>query len=240
VSEVYWSVPRIWEGQSCAIMAGGPSMTQEAADAVRAAGIRSIAINNSYLLAPWADILYFCDKRWWEWHHKRQEFKEFAGVMVTLDNVELSSCAPQIKRLKNVGRLGLSLKPGEVFNGSNSGYQAINLAVQLGARRILLLGYDMGSRGKKTHWHGGHPVSTPESVYRSLMIPAYSGMKKRTLDLGVEVINATPGSALQEFPIMELNKALKVDRERASMPSDDGGRDGAGTDHGAAAAALPA
>ena len=33
----YWTIPRMWEGRTVAVMASGPSMSQEVADKVRAA-----------------------------------------------------------------------------------------------------------------------------------------------------------------------------------------------------------
>ncbi|HCZ48509.1 MAG TPA: hypothetical protein DCZ11_05850, partial [Gammaproteobacteria bacterium] len=47
---------------------------------------------------------------------------------------------------------GLSASPLRIHQGGNSGYQALNLAVLLGAERVILLGYDMHGG----HWHGRH------------------------------------------------------------------------------------
>jgi len=38
-----------------------------------------LAINNNYLIAPWAKVLYFCDEKWFNWHKDRPEFKQFKG-----------------------------------------------------------------------------------------------------------------------------------------------------------------
>lgn len=129
--------------------------------------------------------------------------------MVTLENGFLCDEHKHIKMLKNVGRLGLSLEPGEINHGSNGGYQAINLAVHLGAKRLLLLGYDMKHNGEKTHWHNGHKVKSPPTVYNSLMIPSYQTIAQPLRDAGVEVINCSEGSALSVFPIMPLDKAIR-------------------------------
>ena len=45
-------------------------------------------------------------------------------------------------------------KPGEVGSGGNSGFQALNLAVQFGALGILLIGFDMKADGNSPHWYG--------------------------------------------------------------------------------------
>jgi hypothetical protein len=42
---------------------------------------------------------------------------------------------------------------GVVGGGGNSGFQAVNLAAQFGASRIILIGFDMTDRGGK-HWYG--------------------------------------------------------------------------------------
>ena len=46
--------------------------------------------------------------------------------------------------MRNGGPRGLSLEPDTICTAYNSGGAAINLAVQLGAQQIVLLGYDMG------------------------------------------------------------------------------------------------
>ena len=59
-----WAVPPIWRGATVVCLGGGPSLT--AADAAQCRGrARVIAINDAYRLVPWADLLYFCDYRWW-------------------------------------------------------------------------------------------------------------------------------------------------------------------------------
>ena len=52
-----WSVPRIWEGKTVTVLAGGPSLTELVVDAVCTSGCPSIAVNTSYRRAPWADVL---------------------------------------------------------------------------------------------------------------------------------------------------------------------------------------
>lgn len=199
-----WRVPRLWAGETCAIFAGGPSLTQDQVD--RSRGLRTIAINNSHELAPWADVLYFCDKRWYEWH--TAAVRAFAGLVVTLENYDIDG----VHHLHNMGRDGLYLEPDGLMTGRNSGIQAINLAVHFGVRRILLLGYDMRVVGERTHWHGGHPRVQNPNVYRRAMLPCFETLVAPLADLGVKVVNCTPDSALQTFPCMPLEEALNADR----------------------------
>ena len=57
-------VPRAWVDETAVCIASGPSLTQADVDYVRGKA-RVIVVNNGYLLAPWADVLYAADARWW-------------------------------------------------------------------------------------------------------------------------------------------------------------------------------
>lgn len=104
---------------------------------------------------------------------------------------------------------GLSFTPGYIVTGSNSGYQAVNLAVQFGAKRILLLGFDM-TIARGIHWHGPHgdglknPSDGTCLTWRTLFAAAVPDLKQA----GVEVINVTPNSALTCFPMRALTDVL--------------------------------
>lgn len=111
--------------------------------------------------------------------------------------------------LHNYGSEGLSEIPNGIHTGSNGGYQAINIAVLAGAKRILLIGYDMHYPSGKSHWHRGHPMKTPE-VYYSEYAKKFKTAIPQLARLGVEVINCSIGSKLTCFPIMPLGEALSV------------------------------
>ena len=180
-------------------------------------------MNDLYLVAPWADILYFADARWWEWHHQglakswpwasftaeqvRERFASFAGQKATIDGTGMMVPDPAVFMLHNHGREGLSEQPNGLHTGMNGGYQAINLAVLAGARRVLLAGYDMRFPGGRSHSHNGHPHSHPEANY-SLYASKYSSMLPQLGRLGVEVVNCTPGSAITAFPRGDLASLL--------------------------------
>ena len=151
-----WSVPRIWPGKTVVCIGGGPSMTSIDMGYVEAVAksddVKVIAINDAYKLAPWADVLYACDSKWWDWHSGGIGFK---GLKVCLRGTKdgagyegtwTADKWPELKSLAHNGVGGLELSdPRFVRTGRNSGYQAINLAAHFGATRILLLGYDMQS-----------------------------------------------------------------------------------------------
>ena len=207
-----------WHGERCAVIAGGPSVTHEAVEAVRRAGLRVITINNAYLLAPWADMMYFCDKRWWEWHRDDAELQEAMArarrgelLIATLDNTELLSSHPYLLSFKNTGRHGIEREAMGVRNGSNSGYQVLNIALHLGVREVLLIGYDMRAVDGRMHWHPEHPIPTPSTLFESLLLPAFKTLAPELAAAGMIVKNCCVDSALDVFPRMTLEEALGGD-----------------------------
>lgn len=170
---------------------------------------RVIVVNNSYQLAPWADLLYFADARWYKWH--QDALKGFTPPIATLDNTGIQQAHPRVYSLHRGAATGLSSESDTLNTGSNGGYQAINIAVLAGAARIVLLGFDMHGSAGKCHWHAGHPVRNDPRVYASLMIPKFATMLPDLKKAGVEVVNVTPGSALRCFPMDTLEHAIKAD-----------------------------
>ena len=198
-------VERLWPGETVAILASGPSLTQEDADYVRGKA-RVIAINTSYQMAPWADVLYAADEKWWRWN---KGVPEFHGMKYGLTK---GSERYGVTVLRRGVDTGLSLNPAVLSAGKNGGYQAINLAVLLGASRILLLGYDMqmGPNGKG-HWHPDHPNKSRANYQAFLSF--FSTLVQPLKDAGVSIVNCTTRTALHAFPKMALREALPVAAE---------------------------
>lgn len=101
-------------------------------------------------------------------------------------------------------------RPGVVCWAGNSGMQAINLAYHWGARRLVLVGFDMRA-DLGLHWHGRHPAGlnnpTPKSLAR--WRERLDRQAPRLAAAGVTVINASPVSALSAYPRLTLDAALR-------------------------------
>jgi hypothetical protein len=180
---------------------GGPSLTREDVAFTRGRVDATVAINNAYQLAPWAEVLYAADAKWWRWH---EGAPTFSGLKFCLtDNVKQFG----VPVLQSTGERGLEPEPTGLRTGRESGYQAINLAVHLGATRILLLGYDMqrGPNGEH-HWHPNHPEQFDAKFGDALHF--YPSMLVPLTQLGVEVINCTRRSALETFPCARLQDVI--------------------------------
>lgn len=200
------TVEKLWPGDTFICLGGGPSLTPADVDFVRGKA-RVIAVNDAYRLAPWADVLYACDDRWWKWQHRERpsEIAAFGGLKFSLKRESARYAGVQV--LRNTGDQGLELSPTGLRNGRNGGYQAINLAVHLGASRVLLLGYDMklGEKGEK-HWFGEHPDHgrSPYATFRRVFPTIVKPLK----EIGVEVFNCSRRTALACFPRVPLETAL--------------------------------
>lgn len=198
-------VEKAWSGETVFVIATGPSLTEEAVEKVRASGLHTIGVNDAYRRAPFLDVLYFADSKWYDWH--KEALKAFPGDLLTIwasgNRVE----DPRVHIIRNAGGGGLSLKPDALCTGSNSGYQALNLAVLAGPARIALLGFDAkrAADGKK-HFFGEHPDKTepPYAAMKQTFPSTLPVLKK----LGISVVNCTPGSALTCFPIVPLESVL--------------------------------
>lgn len=202
-------IPRIFDGSSCIVVGGGPSLI--GFDFERLRRRRTIAINRSLEVVQDARVLWWSDAPFWRLH-KDQITNHPAGFKATCSlgyqPLELPSWV-NIYRL--TGRGGFDPNPGCLCHGNNSGYAATHLAVHLGAKRIVLLGIDMrfGPKGE-THFHSGHPTINSEDTLTRYMVPFFSSLKAELDKLGVEVLNASPDSALQIWPRCSIDEGLRA------------------------------
>jgi len=185
------AVPKLWPQGTIVCLGSGPSLTRADVDFCRGKA-RVIAVNDAYRLAPFADVLYACDAKFWRWH---KGVPNFAGLKYTLDR---SVGYPDVVVLQNTGQTGLELNPTGLRTGYTSGYQALNLAVHLGASRIVLLGYDF----QGDHFFGSHPDQTKPPF--QVCLKQFPTLVAPLAAAGVTVINATRTTALTTFPRVPL------------------------------------
>lgn len=211
---VFPSVPKLWPESTVVCIASGPSLTPDDVAYVRGRA-RVIVVNDNYRLAPWADVLYAADAGWWRVH---RDAGAFAGLKYSIGS-RGSGLPKSVVALRNTGTGGLELHPTGLKTGRNSGYQAINLAVHLGARRIVLIGYDMqpDARGK-AHWFGAHlaPLNQPSKQIFQSWRKAFPTLVAPLSTLGITVVNCSRVSALTCFPCQSLRETLPDIMEQAS------------------------
>jgi len=99
---------------------------------------------------------------------------------------------------------------GVVGAGGNSGFQALNLAAQLGAASIILIGFDMSDRSGK-HWYGRNQwpgANNPDDSNFRKWIAAFEGAAPVLKARGIRVFNTSPSSALRCFPFGTIEASL--------------------------------
>lgn len=152
---------------------------------------------------------YFADHKWWQWHKDREEFRAGTAQKCTIHSTGMQVDDPEVHMLLNDGSDGtLSHDARAIKTGLNSGHQIINIAALSGASRILLIGYDAHAKPEgRHHFFGEHPDKT---------FPPYAQMVANMRiaapilhGLGVAVVNCTPGSAIDAFPVGDLKGELQ-------------------------------
>lgn len=216
-----WAVPREWAGDACFILGGGRSLQGFDASVLHGRG-RVIGVKESGLtLAPWADVLYWCDPQWTDanWQRLRLHVGPYKICRAQLHDRYQSTPPAQHERIRQalvdlgVKHLGrdptkmLSVDPTKTGEPVDTGGSAINLAHLFGATTIILLGFDMRTTG---HWHD-RTLKEPEAAHYARFIPPIERMAGRLRDLGVRVVNCTPDSALTCFPFQPLEDVLAMD-----------------------------
>src|SRR5215475_4294134 len=177
-----------WEGHAAVVVASGPSATVEPLEPYRHLA-KFIVVNDSWKLAPWADILFACDEAWWKENNGCEEFK---GRRVT--------ASPNCMK-----RYGIDLF---CSTGTNSGLRAIFLAQRLSANPICMVGFDMHPKNG-IHWHEARKnLRTPGPNEMRTWRNETEWAADRFREKGVQVINCTPGSALTKYPYIPLGRVL--------------------------------
>jgi len=231
-----WHVPRIWEEGDVWILGGGPSvpkqfgipeaLTQAVIAGTSPPSVYSpymsflhdkhvIGINVAYFIGNWMDMVFFGDGSFFRTH--KADLAKYPGLKV--------SCAPACDRVPWVKYLardtthptGISLNPGYVSWNRNSGSAAISVAVQAGAKRIILLGFDMKTDSNHQHWHdmyGGGLIDNQKIITKttatfSRHLSGFSSIAQDARRMGVQIINASPDSAITQFPKVHVKELMK-------------------------------
>jgi len=200
-----------WQDECVAIVAAGPSINQADVDKLRDR-IHVVAINESYKLCKWADILYSCDDAWWRLVNGA---KDFPALKISQDKDAVARF-PDIKRIKVKLVKGIIIHDllmdewGEVGGGGNSGFQCINLLAQSGVTAIALLGFDMCNRNGQIHWHGRHPspMNNPIEYNYQQWRDRLHQVKPKLDVLGIDIVNCSPISTLQYYPRVSVDEML--------------------------------
>lgn len=183
----------VWQNQAAIVIASGPSLRQEDVDLVRASGIKTVAINSTWQLVPWCDVLYAADLAWWS---RNPEAARISAEKWTLSR-------PAAHEYK------LNFRPQKITPGHNSGASAVELAANVFlANPVLMLGFDCSIRNG-IHHHGPHKKLPNPTEHRCQIWKAqFKTMMK--LCKRARIINCSRYTEIDCVERMDLEQALCV------------------------------
>lgn len=228
-----WAVPRLWKNQDVWILGGGPSLTsnfnipENIVSKVRAQELplssyspfmsavhekNIIGVNVSFMLGNWVDMCFFGDTSF---------LLKYEEALLRSTSLKVS-CAEKAKDLgwvkflpvdyRTRGRL--TFDNSKISWNFNSGSASINLAAHLGAKRIILVGFDMNMPANQVHWHNEYKkteLTEEEKILRNKnfnsFLEPFPKIKKDLDSCGIEIYNTSLNSAItciQKVPITEF------------------------------------
>lgn len=227
-----WKPFPMWQGGTCYIIGGGTSIAEQfevplsIVTQVKNKTLplsayskyltylhdkHTIGINIAYQIGTWIDIIFFGDNGFYQAH--KNKLLQYPGIVAT--------CAPCfIEKKKDNGikflnqdpkkRQGISTNISTVAWNGNSGAAAISLAVHLGVKKIVLLGFDMNldSQGS-SHWHSEYEVRNRKQSPFAKHLQGFPAIARDAKNMGVDIINANPNSAIHEFPKKSIKEIIE-------------------------------
>ena len=196
----------VWAGETAVVVAGGPSVSMKQ---IRTIGMarandrcRVISVNDAVYPCWFADVAFASDAKWWDHHGGVPSFK---GQKVS------RNCLGRydVDYLRETGADGFDPEPGTVRHGSNSGHQAVHLAAQLGASRIIIVGMDFTDKDfARDHWFGGHDGRMDMGSVAETWRKHFRGLTDALEGRGVAVLNASLSSTIKWLPTVSLETHL--------------------------------
>lgn len=237
-----WQVPKIWENGEVWVLGGGPSLINcfdIPADVVKSVRMRKagldtyspylaaihskhvIGINVAYQFGNWVDICFFGDKGFFLLN--RGGLSSFRKLVVTCHakvgekNLNWIKYLPQeIKKTAPIGlqKYGISTRPDMVSWNENSGAAALSIAAWAGAKRIILVGFDMtlDETNKEQHFHNNYrevnKTLTEKQLPFEIHLKPWEIIKRDLDNMGIEILNTSLNSAIKEIPKVHIKELL--------------------------------
>lgn len=170
------------------VVASGPSLTREDCETLRTRGAAVLSVSDSYLWLPFAEWHYACDLFWYMKPQPGDTEPRGKRVREIIPACFTSSTSA-------VRHFGLLRAP--MFQGSNSGTHAIQLAARLEARHIGLLGFDFahGPNGER-HFFGDHVSGLRNAPGCQTWLRELPPVIEKLNDAGVSVVNYSRRTAI--------------------------------------------
>jgi hypothetical protein len=193
----------------------GPSITPDTISAVNHSQLPVFCANRAHEIFR-CDVLHGCNSQFWDYYWPQIKDKP-CDKWTT--RPELKGKYPGLNYIEERWEPGLSRDPSWISAHHGTGPQLVNIAYLYGCTRLLLVGWDMRYHGKQSrteytrrrylgedpltrnHW----PMTGDQGEFSGL-IKEMETIKPA--EYGIEIINCTPGSAMDCFPFGDLNEAI--------------------------------
>ncbi len=182
--------------EKCYIIGGGVSV--KFLDLSPLQGNFVIGVNNSFFLYDWISYCWFGDNRWYL--HNEARLKKCRNKIAT--------CNHEFKEHKEIICLprrklqGIETEFPYVSWNRCSGGSAINFAYHCGAKKIILIGFDMKSdKEGNRNFHNDHlpKWNIPEYNPYPGFIKCFQHIAIDAKKIGIEILNANLDSELNCF-----------------------------------------
>jgi len=216
-----------WPGNRCFLVGGGPSL--KGFDFSRLSNEFTIAINRAHEFIKDPSIIFFIDEDGF--------YNELVNGGFGWDALKKFNTSQSIKVVLNIsGRrygcdvysvpisknpeMTFDLKEG-LYDGEDSGFAALNLAVCLGVKTIYLLGYDMEGDGKgnQAWFHDGYKQVGKERNYKD-WIKHFEKIASLLERKKIKVINLNPDSVLKCFEFGKFEEIENLGKDHTYVAKD--------------------
>lgn len=206
-----WEPQPLWAGKEAFIIGGGSSLRTFDWNLIK--GKLTIGCNAAYLLGE--DVCRVCifgDMSFFRAHEAG--LRAFKGPIFT--NLKQHH-RDNISWLYTLERRNRGLHSQALGWNQNTGAMAINLALILGAKKIVLLGFDMKIQGVQSNWHDHYGAKNKPPTYMKFRLAfreVVEDWKAKFADR--EIINVNDDSDLEGFPKVPLKTFFEEARRIAS------------------------
>lgn len=219
-----------WKDRTCFLLGGGPSLKDFNFDVIK--DELTIGVNKSFIKFP-TTILYAMDQRFYDLvtfagntkcempqqKELHQQWLAYKGIKLFVRRSPKLRFDESVYIVNSLSKKAVSFDLDEgIWEGNNSGFGALMLAIALGATRIGLLGYDLKVQKDRkivTHWHGGYGLGDEKNFQSKLdkfikcfeeFAPAIA--QQQDIEV-VNLVEKSEDSNLNCFPKDSLENFLK-------------------------------
>lgn len=192
-----WAPEPLFRGRTVFVLGNGPSL--ECVDLTQLDPATTIAVNAAGEVMPDAAVLFARDASWCL--KNTAMIDAWPGIKVT---TSLSAARQTGMRYVPMERRDDFPPPGApaIRYGVSSGHVAVSLAIAMAAQTVVLIGFDCRQVNGRTHWHDHYSEGRLDAY--GLYQRGWTGWWQRAMDVGCCLLNATPGSAITEFPFTDV------------------------------------